>query len=138
MSEAIDKLYWDIASGSEYSQTYVLFPSPLDFDNCFQKSGFTEFKDSDEEWHSDWMQCIDEVYRSLVDTFGEPSKEKLTEYKQASLMQILKEKIFKTPKPSKATEALYLSSIDDSFGQSSIFFSGDSVLQSFPRMIATS
>jgi hypothetical protein len=52
----IEALCWDEVGGA-----VAVWPSPVDHDVCFQAAGFTEFADTDEEWHEEFEGIVNRV-----------------------------------------------------------------------------
>lgn len=53
----IQSIFWDCVSTEwrpnpvlSLRQVHAVWPSPVDADACFQKAGFTDFADTDDEW----------------------------------------------------------------------------------------
>jgi len=129
-ARAIAILYWDqISKAAPKKQQHAIWPGPIDFDECFQKAGFAHFADTDQAWHDDWADLIRASFDVLALEFGDVAFEDFVPAKQARWIPRLIEKFSSARNAddttAKALRALYLASIDDSFGQASLSFGPD-------------
>jgi len=65
----IHTLYWDLLEKGQ-NTILLIWPGPIDHDECFRKAGFNDFADSDEKWDSDFKKVVERII-DVLKPFGE-------------------------------------------------------------------
>ena len=102
---------------------HVIWPSPIDSDACFQRAGFTEFADSNDEWDSEWRAIVNQTIAVLSRT-GTPAIRKpivpVTENRLMSRLRKWAPKYKDVVLP--LAEQVVLATMDDQFGHAIVDF----------------
>jgi hypothetical protein len=122
----INTVYWcDLPAeltDVEGERRFAIWPSPVEHDCCFEKAGFTEFSDSDDQWDTEWKGVLFRLLRFMAQ-FGAHTLLNANDVESPVRNWWGRLLSFQSPKIVLAPlERLLLSTVDDQFADAVITF----------------